>query len=318
MRADGRPDIRHPLGTEPRPDESLMGFVYRLAKRRGMPTGRMLAAEVGLITARKRASEEAIVHLAEIARVEPSKLMAISYGSPDLRRAVFLGVAINRLLLRGSQSPRAVCPACLSEDPYHRAVWDLTFSSACAVHACVLADACPDCGAPLRWQGVDLARCVCPKGNLARMPVVRIERDLLDGLRVACGLLGDVRHADESAAAMDMEPLRGLSPGEAVEFMFRLGMDLTGGNRRKMFSLMHQGKLGGPPHAALHLGLQGARNWPESFLAVPATVDRHWGNPAGNRALWSTAVSRWLDDLPPSRGKAVREVTAAMRMSGSD
>ncbi len=296
MRPDGRPDMRHPLGTNPRPDESLMGFVYRLAKRRGMPTGRMLAAEIGLITARKRASKEAIVHLAEIARVEPSELMAISYGPPDRRRAVFRGVPIDRALLRGSKSPRAVCPACLSEDPYHRAVWDLTFSSACAVHACALADACPD-------------------GDLARMPVVRIERDFLDGLRVACGLLGDVRHADEAAAALDLEPLRGLSPGDAVGFMFRLGMDLTGGNRRKIFSLTHQGKLDGPPHVALHLGLHAARDWPGAFLDVPALIDLRWGERRQGRTLWLAAVSRWLGGLPPDCGEAVRDVIAAIRLS---
>lgn len=44
----------------------------------------------------------------------------------------------------------SICPACLSSDerPFWRANWRLSTTTTCAIHRCLLIDACPSCGAP--------------------------------------------------------------------------------------------------------------------------------------------------------------------------
>ena len=142
--------------------------------------------------------------------------------------------------------------------------------------------------------------------------------ELLDGLAVAYGFLGDERFADDSRSAMSLPPLRDLEPVDAVEFIFRLGMDLTSGPRRKMFSLEHPGELDQPTHVALHLGLAAARDWPDAFLGAPAVI-------AQNRAPWSVmhwwkwraAVGRWLDRVPSGRGVAIRQAVDVIVATGA-
>lgn len=312
------PPARHALGTRPKPDESLVSFIFRLAQRRGTPTGSMLAAQAGSTNMRSRPSKEFLSRLAAIADIDVTELRAISYGSWNSTSALFRGVPIHTTLLKGHVAARRVCPKCLTEAPYHRAVWDLSFSSACPTHRGELIDACLNCGNWLGWRGNDLTRCGCSRGDLTRMSAVPVAPELLDGLAVAYGLLGDERFVEDARGALSLIPMRDLGPVDALEFIFRLGMDLVSGPRRKMFSLEHPGELDQPTHVALHLGLASARDWPDAFLGAPAVIARNrvpWS--ATHWWKWRAAVRRWLDRMPSGRGMAIRQAMDVLVATGA-
>lgn len=281
----------------------------------------MLAAQAGFSHLTNRPGDEAVSKLAELANVEPDALRAISYGDWDSTRAVFRGRDVPTTLLKGHVAGRVVCPACLAESPHHRSLWDLSFASACPVHRHELINACPKCGRALRWTGNDLTKCAC-SADLTRAAQVPVAPEMLDGVAVAYGLLGDEAFEGEAETARSLRPLRDLGPVEVFEFLYRVGMDLTPGIRRKLFSLEQPGKLDEQPWVALHRGLQIAREWPESFKDVPATVARIWGLGVSEiAAKWLRAVERWLASLEPRHGRAIREqcaldLTASAKVAG--
>ena len=53
--------------------------------------------------------------------------------------------------LRDREHPK-VCPACLVDAPFLLAAWDLRLWTACPIHGCAMADACPDCGGRHDWE----------------------------------------------------------------------------------------------------------------------------------------------------------------------
>ena len=71
-----------------------------------------------------------------------------------------------------------LCPVCLSEDrpPYYRVQWRLAWHTACATHACLLHDRCPECESPImahRLQGdaAHIALCAACGTDLRTAPV---------------------------------------------------------------------------------------------------------------------------------------------------
>ncbi len=170
-----------------------------------------------------------------------------------------------------------------------------------------MVDACPECGRALRWAGNDLTRCRC-SADLTKAPQVPVAAEMLDGVAAAYGLLGDEQFRVDADAARRLAPLRDLGPAQAFEFLFRVGMDLTPGVRRKLFSLEQPGKLDELPYAALQRGLEVARGWPASFAEVPVTVAQIWGLGVGETAKkWVRAVERWVGSLRHGQAGVLRE-----------
>jgi hypothetical protein len=56
---------------------------------------------------------------------------------------------------------RRICPMCLWDDPYHRAVWALTFVNVCRKHRIDLVSHCPSCKEELSWNVSDISICQC-------------------------------------------------------------------------------------------------------------------------------------------------------------
>lgn len=54
-----------------------------------------------------------------------------------------------------------VCPLCVHRNGYCKAIWDVTLSTVCLEHGCLLVDSCTQCGQPLRWNrpSVDVGHC---------------------------------------------------------------------------------------------------------------------------------------------------------------
>lgn len=325
------PGLAPALGIKPHPDESLIGFIFRLAARRRMSTGRRLAFACGFDRLTNRPKPEWLRNLATTAQVEPSSLEAISYGPPDDRRGVFRGAVLPSNVFDGRGGvPRKVCPRCLSESGHHRAFWDLSFVAICPVHRIGLIDHCRSCGGLLRWLGRDLTRCGrrgCLGGDLARMPANPVPDEDVRGTRTVHGLLSprkalpcgvDERFLVEADHARSLEPFRDLRDSDIVEFLYRLGLEALGG-RSKIFSLEQAGELAYEAHRALTLGLAAAERWPNGFYETLDDMRRRSASTtsAGLRKCVAP-VERWLDQLPERRGGVLREAVQDYRRLHTD
>lgn len=305
------------LGSTPYPDESLIGFIFRLAKRRRMSSGRWLAFACGFDRLTNQPKPEWIRNLADKAQVDPASLEAISYGPPNDRVGVFRGAILpsNVFDARG-MARRRVCPQCLVESPHHRAIWDLSFVAICPVHCVELVDQCRSCGDWLRWLGRDLTNCGCRKGgDLTQMRSAVVSKEDARGTRTVYGLLGDERFRAEADHARSLIPFSDMRNSDIVEFLYRLGLEALGG-RSKVFSLEQAGDLAYQAHRALTLGLAVAERWPGTFYEILDSMRRRSASTtlAGLRK-YVGPVERWLDQLPEYHGGALQEAVRVYRQA---
>ena len=82
------------LGITPYPDESLVGFLFRLARRRRLPTIRPLMFASGIVNLTTQPSGQQLRALAEVASLEVGQLEAITYGPPNPAIGLFRGIPL--------------------------------------------------------------------------------------------------------------------------------------------------------------------------------------------------------------------------------
>ena len=308
------PPRYHAVSAHPLPDESLIGFVFRLAKLRRLPTGQALWTQSGHPNLTNRPTSERLQTLADNARIDVSELQAISYGDLDRSVSVFRGIQLPTTVFdRRGAADRRICPDCLAEAAYHRAIWDLTFIAACPIHLKLLIDACRVCGQPLKWTGGDLTRCTCQRGDLTRMATSSVsEADAL-GTKAVYGLLGEARFAEEADQTRTLTPFCDLGDGKIVEFLFRIGLELLA-PRRKLFSMEQPNELAWEAHIALTRGLEVAEDWPKGLFSVlDAMASRVSGQPSLMLLRSVGTVDRWLASLGPEEGVAIRSASVEFR-----
>lgn len=186
------------------------------------------------------------------ANVPVGALAAISYGPPNRTSGRFRGFDLPAAIFKGHLSYRKVCPPCLAEAAYHRAIWDLAFVSACPRHEVALLAACPDCDRILTWIGADLTKCGCHRGDLIKAATAPLPSGILEGTRATYGLFGDHSFVANAAQIREMPPFRRMRPEHVVEFLYRLGLGLVT-HRRKLFSLERPGtpRISGISHCRL-------------------------------------------------------------------
>jgi hypothetical protein len=292
-------------------DESLISFIYRLARRRRVLSPQKLAAECGFDRLTNQPRPEWLARLADLAGCAYSQLEALTYGPPDdLMNANFRGRTLNpRVLRRRGGADRRVCPQCLEESEYHRAIWDPVFVSICPVHLKELVDACDNCGRELRWVGRSLSWCRCKRKiprDLRRIRAPDVPSEDAEATKAAFGLLGDDRFATEASRARALVPFADLEDGEIVEFVFRLGLEVLG-PRNQIFSVEKLYEAAWQAHIAFKLGFGAVESWPDGFHAVLDTMCRRSANYPAGRWKWLRPVERWVARLPTGRGLAIRE-----------
>ena len=301
----------HALGVTPRPDESLTGFVFRLARRRGMADASLLVRQAGF---RKHRSDigpgdgACLDALARLSGVVRDELLAISFRWAG-ERLLFRGVALEPSFLvhypptrPRPSTGRRVCPDCLAEQAFHRAIWHLAFCRICPIHARYLVDACPDCGRPLTWAGADLCRCGrCGRGDLRAAVSDRVDVGLLDGLKAVLGLVGVGRFAAEAAEARLLAPLSDLPDGRRVSFLYCFGMDLVTQVKRSLFTPWPGERATELTHLALGRGLEACRRWPEALAAGPGYFEAEPPD-RSHRRRWVFNIARWVDELSDDMG----------------
>ncbi len=308
------PSPVHSISAHPDPDESLIGFVFRLAKLRRHRSPRAIWAACGF----KRLTNQPPLHcleaLAANARIPLADLEAISFGPPSSAHGTFSGMTLPYTLFdKWGKSDRRVCPQCLAEKPFHRAIWDIRLVAACPVHQKFLVATCQACRQPLKWRGNDLTRCSCLRGDLTRMQAVAVSEVELRGTRAAYGLLGQQAFRREADHVRSLEPFRDISDAAIVEFLCRIGMSLVSNGRIK-FTLDRPGQYLGQFHLALTRGLELAERWPEDFLE---TLDRIAGRSLGGKVSSTLVLFRvidgWLAKFPATQGVVLKAMLLEYR-----
>lgn len=148
--------------------------------------------------------------VAEVARLCRTDRGPLENASPrfDGNWIWLMGQRFRRGSLRFER--RRWCPACLREEGYHRAWWDVEAVTTCPAHLCTLVDACHHCGSPVTWWTSRYFHCQCGT-RLDRVATSSLSEDecvadayIVDRLTGARDLphLLDRLHMDEALATM--------------------------------------------------------------------------------------------------------------------
>lgn len=190
----------NPILIRPRPftEESLAGYLLRLANRNGQPF-RHLLSDLGesstqyTLPMQFAYGRRSLERLSDALRLDAGVLEALVYRPHRRRgpRAVnvdYWGVDLPIELMAQACAP--FCPQCLAEDEvrdhrsaFFRATWDSRLQPVCNRHGCLLSESCPDCGRQVTWERRRLLYCPChdgrdadaQRGQLSRARVVRAE-----------------------------------------------------------------------------------------------------------------------------------------------
>ncbi len=242
------------VGADPKPDESLPGFVLRMAQRMRFPKAERLAGRVGLRQPGSAFNAADLGPLADLIGTDPALVEAIAYRPLSrMTHHRFLGASVHREFIDVSR--RHLCPLCLSESLHHRACWDLALATACADHGVRLIGACLRCKRRLGWSWPDIGRCRCGADMRA----------------IAAGSVSDPERV-ANRALLDLlgAPLHPWLPNRLARFershllklLMCLGMFLTGWRKERRIETL---VAAGPDAAAAVLlaGVGALRNWPE-------------------------------------------------------
>ncbi|MCO6415783.1 TniQ family protein [Siccirubricoccus sp. KC 17139] len=255
---------RLPLPVDRLVGESLPSRVARTAKEHGFSRPLRVLKPLGVGTkhlASLALKGADVDHLGEYLGMDPGELDIMCYGDGTTRTVLGHELHADLVAVRTRQA----CPACLAENAYHRALWDMTFVTACPVHGTRLLDRCPApcCGKPLGWNLADLAHCssLSCTGDLREATPPRVPEAELGGVRALYRLLTD------GACPEWGEQVAALPVGEQLLLMFHVGLVALGHERVTRpvhFVSRHPDEV----HLVLEAGWRACQEWPRGFEAL--------------------------------------------------
>jgi hypothetical protein len=129
----------------PRPDETITSIVMRHAKAHAYPKTDWITDLCGLPLPALLYDADALTRLSTLVGLERSDLLRRSRCGvpPSVPGANFFGHAID--VDHFDRTPMRVCPKCIREEGYLKAIWELTLCRVCPVHGCLLLETCPNC-----------------------------------------------------------------------------------------------------------------------------------------------------------------------------
>lgn len=205
-------------------DESMAGLLMRYAGLYGINVPHKLLVRLGqgARTLPTYAGLDPSSHdgaaLGRFLNLSPETAQVMSNWDPRPTYTKVLGFAVSTDLT--DCATRQVCPACLAENPYHRASWLLAVVPACPDHGCGLLDCCPICDARLKWSGKDVLACSACQADLRLLPTSELPPDEVAAVRGLIGLFRDCRpHAS------------GLAPGDMLQAVYEVGRARSGLHR---------------------------------------------------------------------------------------
>lgn len=192
----------------PLADESLLGYLYRLAELNAYPDLAQFLSTHGFRYGRRLVEEAA--HLERILGLQPGLLEPILPSArPD--RAAF-----DWRFERHHSAP--VCPGCLAEGLPHRQSWRHALVSACTEHEVQLQDQCPRCRTTLHPGRGGRRKCACGT-DLAILVQSDADQWEMAVARMIEGLVADPGLGLPTTLA-------GAAPSDIGRFLFFLGGSL--------------------------------------------------------------------------------------------
>ncbi len=245
--------VRTPL---PYPDESLSGFMIRVAEANGYESMADILSIAGVSNRWRGGWKLELDRIEKILNFNPGQLRPLSYtrSSAQSAKGFLLGRDISREHLAGAK-PR-VCPNCVDELGYISANWDLRFMIACPKHRRVAVFRCLECGKPLNLYRPKLLECRCGS-DLRVSSTESVEDSVLElqavlaarALKQECPSVSACGLPIADLAAMSLRTLLSIVAGLGAQRMENLGMVVNS------LELVAE-------HAASALSL-----WPDGFRA---------------------------------------------------
>jgi len=148
----------------PFPDESLIGYIIRLGESNGYES----PSDIVNLAENSPYRYSSDLHKAFHYNLLPfSKLLQKDFSSfTFLFNTPLNNLADERLAYKIKSELvqffyLRVCPLCLRESPYYRAMWDLKLITVCPIHKCMLVSSCPDCHQKISIRRNQVVKCIC-------------------------------------------------------------------------------------------------------------------------------------------------------------
>ncbi len=290
------------LPSRPRPceDESLVGYMIRLASANGRFDPFAFSRQMGMPHSILEAAATMPFDLAAIAQAigrPEADLRALSYWPRDCGRLTFGEVTLDRRWL--TLHRRRACSECLAEAARHRAVWDLTVATVCPVHLVNLIEACPRCKAELRWTGPSIDMCFCGHKLADDAEAVRLVPADVRALLTVHAILGRLPEGQQVLAELPGKVVR-LGADGILTLMLGLGWLADGGVGLPRAALI--GRTETRLNRLLSLGHTIALGWPGSFHGLlertRADAVRRSGRYGARKEFGP--VLKWATSLDPT------------------
>jgi len=152
---------RLPVRPRPVQEESLSNYCLRVSESNGYCTPAMMLTMAG-IGSRVHVGINEADKVASLVDVDQSLLRSMAYArKEDNKHGTWCRG--NHTFRPCEVTPRftRICPECIQELGYARAIWDVRLVVACPMHRRLLLDACPACGKTLTWRRRGLLTCSC-------------------------------------------------------------------------------------------------------------------------------------------------------------
>lgn len=159
------------------PEESGNGYALRMLGRNSLAFSELaeLVASIG----HRYLASSAAPYIAFLFGAQASQVrraipeLFVRRGKTEVH---FMGHLLTRPYLVRHTRPQ-LCPICIEEKGYAKAVWDLALATACSEHEVHLVDRCSTCSRAISWRRPGLLTCMCgdafisPRGQ----PAERLE-----------------------------------------------------------------------------------------------------------------------------------------------
>lgn len=166
---------------EPKPTESLYGYVLTLTRENGYDTPTRVLNRAGIPASKVLQRDVDVGKLAKIVG-HKDRLVRIAYDAQKWRHAFLLGQQVGSRDIR--QGATALCLECIRETGFMEAHFDLKLMVACPVHNSYLTEQCVDCGEGLKWCRPGLLQCSCGAALERHKPNILAAQPVLNVLRL--------------------------------------------------------------------------------------------------------------------------------------
>jgi hypothetical protein len=158
------------LVPKPFPDESINGYIQRIAYDNGYDNANWLYSLKGIYRSLKTSTsqEKDLAQLAKFLNVEYKCLYNLTFLDHFSENEMI----IKYLFRQGITTHSKYCPKCFKDQGYHNKYWDLSFNFFCYKHHLLLIDFCPNCNKAISSNLQNMYTCLCGF-PLHQLPLVK-------------------------------------------------------------------------------------------------------------------------------------------------